>query len=811
MQAWYWDYPKTCNGANWANTLTGQASDMGSAGFTHIWLPPLSRASFGSCSNGYDPKDLYDLGEFGQGPTGFGSRADLNNLLNAFNTNGLDAVVDVVYNHRDGGDPEDNPAVGAYITTHYNASKNPFPSDRFRCVLPLGGASGNGAGDYYLKISSKTGSSRFDGKAYVVYTATSLVGWQGLPDQTESEPNGGGDCSEAFDDIQLGVNTNAFIDPGSSCRTDEFKLTVNAGDFNPAGDELEIYLTNPNGDYADHRVYGIWSTSANADVVGQMKYQTYTDFTTLPSGQGAMNFENFRPNSTNASSTSLDGDWDWLWFFYDYDQNQVDTKNKLFDWSTWLYGNVGMRGFRMDAVKHFNPSFIGELMNHLNGQGINPGLVVGEYFDGNAFLLKNWVDEVQSAMNPSALSSINMRVFDFALRNALKAACDQFGYDARQVFNSGVVDGVGGSGFNTVTFVNNHDFRGPNEPLQNDPMLAYAYILTNNRVGLPSVFYPDYYGVTIPNAPTQTLKSQIDALMEVHQQHIFGAPNVDYLSRINTPYTGNYTGGFPNTSLIYQISGGASGREVIVAINFAGEPLQVEHGINTSVLGPGDVLEDVIGNSVAATVTVSNNNTIDIQLPPRSYTVFVEGQAPLPVELLDFRAIAAAEAVQLSWQVAHEEALEGYELQRALDGQHFRTLHWQAAQGLNLASFSYGYKDEQVKPGQALYYRLRMLDMDGSEDYSPVRVVQLAGKDASVRVQPNPVRERSWLEWQSVGAGEARIAVYNLLGELILEYQLNINRGEQRFELDLSGQPDGLYLIRLDSDDTNWSGELLKH
>ena len=180
MQGWYWDYPKTCDGFNWANTLNSNVADLSGAGFTHVWVPPASRASFGSCSNGYDPQDLYDLGEFGQGPTGFGTRADVDALIAAMQSNGIDAVADVVYNHRDGGAPENNPAVANYIQ-NYTANKSAFPSDRFRCVLPLGGASGNDAGDYYFKVSSKSSDAAFYNKAYTFYVETNTVGNQNLP------------------------------------------------------------------------------------------------------------------------------------------------------------------------------------------------------------------------------------------------------------------------------------------------------------------------------------------------------------------------------------------------------------------------------------------------------------------------------------------------------------------------------------------------------------------------------------------------------------------------------------------------------
>ncbi|MFT6001245.1 MAG: hypothetical protein ACI81P_003714 [Neolewinella sp.] len=66
LQGWYWDYDKDgCNGylgPNWAARLNAQSTPLADAGFTFVWLPPASRASFGACSNGYDPQDLYDLG-----------------------------------------------------------------------------------------------------------------------------------------------------------------------------------------------------------------------------------------------------------------------------------------------------------------------------------------------------------------------------------------------------------------------------------------------------------------------------------------------------------------------------------------------------------------------------------------------------------------------------------------------------------------------------------------------------------------------------------------------------------------------------
>jgi len=623
MQGWYWDYPKTANGANWADTIEAKATELANAGITHVWLPPLSRASSGSYSNGYDPRDLYDLGEFGGGATGFGTRSQLDDIIDVFDNVGIEAVADVVYNHRDGGNAEDNSAVEGWIETYNSTKVNngdaPFPSDRFRCVLPLGGASGNGAGDYYFKIRSASQHSNYHNKPYKIYVNTDVVGYQNQADVSETEPNGGGDCGEGNNTISLGVNMTANTD-GSGCLTDEFKLTVSASDFNASGDALYIYITNSGGNYSDHYIYGLWAAAQAQDVQSQIIYQTYTNFNYMPSGRGGMNYNNFRPNG---NATSLSGDWDGMWFYYDYDQTKIETIDTLQEWSKWLWEDVGIRGYRMDAVKHFPHSFTGNLMDYLHYQNMNPSIVVGEYFDTNASALKGWVDGVLNEMDNDTKNHISVRAFDFSLRKALKDACDAFGYDARDIFNAGIVDGAGGSGFQAVTFLNNHDYREDfDPPVQSDPILGYAYLLTNNQVGLPCVFYPDYYGTNIPHSPNVSLKDEIDDLLQIHKVYINGSTGRDYLSRHSTPYTQNITNNLYSTTLMYQIMGTPTGNDIIVAINFAGETLDMTHGVNVNAdLPNGAILTDLTGTSNTATTTVTGGN-ITVSIPARSYAVF---------------------------------------------------------------------------------------------------------------------------------------------------------------------------------------------
>ncbi|MBN1480068.1 hypothetical protein JXA70_07345 [candidate division KSB1 bacterium] len=614
LQGWYWNYPGTEDGHLWADTLEARAQSLAQAGFTHVWLPPLSRASFGSSSNGYDPQDLYDLGEeYGGGATRFGTRTDVDNVVAACATHGIKAVADVVYNHRDGGRPEKNTAVEGWIE-NYNWTKcqngdNAYPSDRFRCILPIGGSTGRGTGTYYFKIKSASEHDKFYNKAYKAYMWTNAVGWQNVPDVSESEPNGGGGCGEPNNTITLGRNMLANID-AMGCKIDEFALTLNAGDFETT-DTLFISLMNLNGDYSDHYVYELWYNSSN--IQGSIEYQTFTDFTKMPSGLGGMNYMNFKPNG---NPTQLAGDWDWMWFFYDYDQYVQTTKDVLWAWTSWLWTDVGIRGLRMDAVKHFSYEFVGDLLDNLHDNSMDPTLVVGEFYDGNAFALKSWLDNVKANMDADTKAAIQPRVFDFALRDALKNACDTFGNDVRTIFTSGLVDAAGASGFDAITFVGNHDFRDPGQYVENDPILPYAYILTNNQIGLPCVFYKDYI-----NGGLQT---RIDSLLAVHKKYIYGAFSRDYLSRSGSPYAQSFSSGYDHTTILYQLMNTPLARDVFVGINFAGEPLNVTHGVNMASLSSGDILVDVLGRSGTGSTTMSGN-AATFKLPARDYSVWVKG------------------------------------------------------------------------------------------------------------------------------------------------------------------------------------------
>lgn len=810
MQAWYWDYPsQNCGGSTkWATTLSGKVTTLDNAGFTYVWLPPPAKGG-SECSVGYDPKDLYDLGDYGS--TRLGSRAQLNSLISALQGRGMEAVADVVYNHRDGGDYEDNPAVANYMLNYPNVGHacnngiTPYPvNGKVRWRLPIGGATGNTEGLYYFKFSSASGGTGFYGRGYKVYFQTSQAGWLNQSDESEVEPNGGLSCGTPNDQTQitLGRNMLATIDDvgGGECGIDEFVVDLQTGDFDPTGDFLEIYLEQTGGDGTgiDVRPYDLYAAPRGANIFNELALQTRTDFTNLPSGLGPMNYLNFKPNGVDASC--LEGDWDFPYFFFDVEQRQSTTQDVYNEWSEWLIDDVGFGGLRMDAVKHFDPNMVTDLLNYLGSQGHEPGMIVGEIFDADISRLNGWVNDVNNGLT----ANVDVRAFDFNLRQSLKDACDQhyfnFFYDVRNVFNSGMA-ASGADAFSVVTFVNNHDFRGANEPVQDAPELAYAYILTNNDVGLPCVFYPDFFSDQPPNYPATNLQTEITELMDIHQQHIFGAINHYYLNNFGTPYASNYYSGNANQCLIFQINGGPSGKDVVVAINFDDEPLQVNQQIQLGNVGFGARLDDVIGNSDFPFAIIDNSggvpNNMYISLPARSYSVWVQNTSGvLPAELTTFTAELDKGDALLTWNSSSEEQLKYYRIERSLDGADFSAIgQVQAIGGLNQEQ-TYSYLDQQLPTGvDRIYYRLAMVDEDGTINYSPIRDIR--PPQATVRLFPNPVKEQ--LSYQNIPSG-AEVRVFDVNGRMIRQALLNAENGS----ISTAQWRPGLYHLQI-----NFAGETI--
>ncbi|MCB2204575.1 T9SS type A sorting domain-containing protein [bacterium] len=193
-----------------------------------------------------------------------------------------------------------------------------------------------------------------------------------------------------------------------------------------------------------------------------------------------------------------------------------------------------------------------------------------------------------------------------------------------------------------------------------------------------------------------------------------------------------------------------------------------------------------------------------------SFSPFAIGDAssPLPVELSRFSADVDGRMVHLRWETTQETDCAGFAVQRADERQaDWEDIIFLPSRSPRLGT-QYFYTDET--PGSGTWsYRLRQVDLDGSESYSPVLRVQVitAASLALENLYPNPVFLSNGasvsLQLRSAQNAPVRLTLHNVLGEEVMQlFEGNLAAGESRqLQATLSSLVPGVYIYRLSQGD----------
>ena len=108
FQFFHWYYPN--DNSLWRKAKE-QANFLAKLGITDVWLPPAYKSAHGMNEPGYAAYDLFDLGEFDQKgsiPTKYGTKQEYLAAIQALKRKGMGVIADVVFNHKIGGDEQED-------------------------------------------------------------------------------------------------------------------------------------------------------------------------------------------------------------------------------------------------------------------------------------------------------------------------------------------------------------------------------------------------------------------------------------------------------------------------------------------------------------------------------------------------------------------------------------------------------------------------------------------------------------------------------------------------------------------------------
>lgn len=136
----------------------------------------------------------------------------------------------------------------------------------------------------------------------------------------------------------------------------------------------------------------------------------------------------------------------------------------------------------------------------------------------------------------------------------------------------------------------------------------------------------------------------------------------------------------------------------------------------------------------------------------------------LPVELIGLNGVPVSNGNLLDWVTATESGSAYFLVERSLDATDFTPVGSLGAAGQSTAPIGYDFLDVSAPEGVA-YYRLRMVDTDGQEAFSPVIAVERVGKD--IVLYPVPVEGE--IHWTSTTSEASRAIVRDALGRTLID------------------------------------------
>ena len=193
-----------------------------------------------------------------------------------------------------------------------------------------------------------------------------------------------------------------------------------------------------------------------------------------------------------------------------------------------------------------------------------------------------------------------------------------------------------------------------------------------------------------------------------------------------------------------------------------------------------------------------------------SFSQFAVTAAPgaLPVELASMEATRAGDStVELTWQTASETGNAGFRVQHRTRSDSGWTrigfVESKAAGGTSTEALRYRYAAEDLSVG-AHQFRLRQVDLDGSAHVHDPVAVELRMQEA-LRLSgpaPNPVRGAATVSFAVKEKTEARLTLYNTLGQRVRTlYRGTPGAGEARtVRLAAGDLASGVYFLRLRAD-----------
>jgi trimeric autotransporter adhesin len=221
---------------------------------------------------------------------------------------------------------------------------------------------------------------------------------------------------------------------------------------------------------------------------------------------------------------------------------------------------------------------------------------------------------------------------------------------------------------------------------------------------------------------------------------------------------------------------------------------------------------DACGSAIAtstAMLSPMNPTTADFQHGSNGYVLqtsvssfssfyFAASSIVLPVDLVTFNGVLQSDlSTLLKWTTANEVNTAGFELERSIDGNNFNQIAFVKAAGNSSTSLDYSHTDKEAIDQQSniLYYRLKIINTNGTFKYSNIVTIYLPITKVVITVAPNPVVNDVKGNIISPISGNATLRIFDNTGRVVLQTTTFIKKGNTNFSQNINQLASGAYYL----------------
>ncbi|MCB9329435.1 MAG: T9SS type A sorting domain-containing protein, partial [Lewinellaceae bacterium] len=259
----------------------------------------------------------------------------------------------------------------------------------------------------------------------------------------------------------------------------------------------------------------------------------------------------------------------------------------------------------------------------------------------------------------------------------------------------------------------------------------------------------------------------------------------------------------PAVDVDYAIWGPFSDLNAAISSCNWGTPIVCDYSTNPG--GSGSIPCAMTGNVYLVLITNYSSDPTDISMNQTGGTAVPDCSIVMPVIIKSFNAVNKGNYNEVTWESSSEFNSHLYVLEKKVKDQ------WISINEVESKNRPYG-ANYSIKDPDVLkenYYRLKMIDYDGSTEYSTVIYVRGYVHDNLV-LFPNPVMEKINFSIEGTEIyGDIEIKIFNSTGELVKNLKMSLD--SERNTIDSKDLKNGVYYIEITSSLDTWKTKFVKN